>query len=51
MLAESEIQKCVQVDQEAIAAMEDGVAHLAKGGVTLPPILRVDVADQGGKWT
>jgi ornithine cyclodeaminase/alanine dehydrogenase-like protein (mu-crystallin family) len=48
-VTEAEIGPCVRVDEQAITAVEEGFTRLANGEVTLPPILRVDVADQGGE--
>ncbi|MEJ2352245.1 MAG: cyclodeaminase [Anaerolineales bacterium] len=49
ILNESEIRKCVQMDMEAIGVVEAGFSRLAKGEVTMPPILRVDVPENNGE--
>jgi len=49
ILTEAEIRKCVEMDQEAIAVVEDGFTRLADGEVTIPPIVRVDIPDSKGE--
>ncbi|HZD57479.1 MAG TPA: cyclodeaminase [Anaerolineales bacterium] len=49
VLNETEIRKCVQVNMEAIAVVEDGFSRLARGEVTMPPIMRVDVPEKNGE--
>lgn len=49
VLNETEIRKCVQMDMEAIGVIEDGFTRLAKGEVTMPPIMRVDVPEKNGE--
>jgi len=49
ILTEAEIRKCVGMDQEAIAVVEDGFTHLADGEVTLPPIMRVGIPENKGE--
>ncbi len=49
ILTEAEIRKCVGMDQEAIAVVEDGFTHLADGGGTIPPIMRVDIPENKGE--
>lgn len=49
VLTESEIRQCAKIDAEAIAAIEDGFSRLSAGGVTMPPILRVDVPENNGE--
>lgn len=49
ILTESELRKCVQLNQEAIAAVEGGFTALAEGRATIPPIVRVDVHDHNGE--
>ncbi|HEX9926825.1 MAG TPA: ornithine cyclodeaminase family protein, partial [Anaerolineae bacterium] len=49
ILTESDIRQCVGVDQEALAAVEDGFKRLADGKAMMPPIMRVDVPDNNGE--
>ncbi len=49
ILTEAEIRKCVEMDQEAIAVVEEGFTRLANGEVTIPPIMRVDIPENKGE--
>jgi len=49
ILTEAEIRKCVGMDLEAIAVVEDGFTRLADGEVTIPPIVRVDIPENKGE--
>lgn len=49
VLNEAEIRRCVQMDAEAIAVVEDGFSRLAKGEATMPPIMRLDVLEHNGE--
>jgi ornithine cyclodeaminase len=49
ILTEEEIRSCVSMDQDAIAVIELGFSNLASGGVSLPPIMRVDVTENHGE--
>lgn len=49
VLNEAEIRRCVELDAEAIAVVEDGFSRLAKGEVTMPPIMRLDVPENNGE--
>lgn len=49
ILTEDEIRSCVDLDQEAIAAVADGFTSLVAGEATLPPIVRVDVPEHKGE--
>lgn len=49
VLTESELQSCVGMDEDAIAAVADGFSRLAEGRATVPPILRVDVHENEGE--
>jgi ornithine cyclodeaminase len=49
ILTEAEIRGCVGMDQEAIAVVEDSFTRLAKGEVTLPAIVRVDIPEHQGE--
>jgi len=43
ILTEAEIRQYVEMDQEAIAVVEEGFTRLADGEVTVPPIVCVDI--------
>jgi ectoine utilization protein EutC len=49
ILTEDEIRQCVGLDQEALAAIEDGFTRLADGKATMPPIMRIDVPENNGE--
>jgi ectoine utilization protein EutC len=49
ILTEGEIRRCVDLDQEALAAVEDGFTRLADGKATMPPIMRIDVPEHNGE--
>jgi ectoine utilization protein EutC len=49
ILTEAEIRKCVGMDQEAIAVVEEGFTRLANGEVTTPPIMRIDIPEHKGE--
>jgi len=49
ILREAEIRQCVGVDDEALEAVADGFRRLAEGKATMPPIMRVDVAENNGE--
>lgn len=49
ILTEGEIRKCVDLDQEALAAVEDGFTRLADGQAVMPPIMRIDVPENNGE--
>jgi len=49
VLTETNIRKCVGLDQEAFAAVADAFTALATGQVTLPPIVRIDVPEHKGE--
>jgi ornithine cyclodeaminase len=49
ILTEAEIRQCVTVDQEGLAAIEDGFTRLAQGKATMPPIMRVDIPENNGE--
>lgn len=48
ILTEAEIRQCVDMDQEAIAVVEEGFTRLAAGEVTVPPIVCVDIPEHKG---
>jgi ornithine cyclodeaminase len=49
ILTEAEIRQCVQLDHEALAAVEDAFTRLAEGKATMPPIMRIDVPEHNGE--
>jgi ectoine utilization protein EutC len=48
ILTEAQIRQCVEMDQEAIAVVEEGFTRLADGEVTVPPIVCVDIPEHKG---
>ncbi|MCB0034967.1 MAG: cyclodeaminase [Anaerolineales bacterium] len=49
ILTEADLRRCVQLNQEALAAVEDGFTRLADGKATMPPIMRIDVPENNGE--
>jgi len=49
ILTERELRDCVRLDGDAVDVVERAFAALAGGGVVMPPILRLDVADHNGE--
>jgi ectoine utilization protein EutC len=49
ILTESDLRQCVQLDLGVIEAIEEAFSRLAQGGVVMPPIMRVDVAENNGE--
>jgi ectoine utilization protein EutC len=49
ILTEKDIRQCVDLDQEALAAVEDGFTRLADGKAVMPPIMRIDVPENNGE--
>lgn len=49
ILTEKELRSCVGIDEEAMEAVAEGFRGLGRGGVEMPPILRLDVADANGE--
>lgn len=46
LLNEAEIRSCVDVDADAMAAVEDGFARLARGEVVVPAPIGIDVPER-----
>jgi ectoine utilization protein EutC len=46
LLNEAEIRSCVAVDTDALLAVEDGFARLARGEVIVPPPIGIDVPER-----
>jgi ectoine utilization protein EutC len=49
ILTENDLRECVQLDLGVIEAIEEAFSRLAQGGVVMPPIMRLDVADHNGE--
>lgn len=49
ILTEAEIRQCVDLDQAALAAIEEGFTRLADGQATMPPVMRIDVPENNGE--
>ncbi len=49
ILTESELRRTVVIDDEVLAAVEDGFTRLARGQATMPPIMRVDIPEYEGE--
>jgi len=49
ILKEAEIRQCVDLNLEALAAVEDGFTRLSDGKAMMPPIMRIDVPENNGE--
>jgi ornithine cyclodeaminase len=49
LLTEAELRRCVELDVEAIAEVEDAFTRLADGNAVMPPIVCVDIPEQRGE--
>jgi ectoine utilization protein EutC len=49
ILTEAELRRCVALDREAVAIVEKAFAALAGGGVVMPPILSMAIAERHGE--
>jgi len=49
ILIEAEIRDCVSMDQDAVEAVAQGFTCLAEGQATMPPVMRIDVAENHGE--
>ncbi|GAG27524.1 unnamed protein product, partial [marine sediment metagenome] len=49
VLTESELRKCVTLDQESLAAVAEGFSYLSKGKATVPPVMRILVPERRGE--
>lgn len=49
ILTEDELRACVQLDLAVIDAIEEAFRALARGGVVMPPIMRLDVEAYNGE--
>ena len=43
LLTEQDLRQCVHMDDLALDEVAEGFSQLAKGGVTVPPIMRIDI--------
>ena len=48
ILTETELRRCVAIDDEALAAVENAFTWLQEGRVEMPPIMHIEVADNNG---
>jgi ectoine utilization protein EutC len=46
---EEDIKEYVSINQKVIKVIEEGFTHLSNGNVTMPPIMRVDIAENNGE--
>lgn len=49
VVTESELRKSIGLDEASLSCVEDCFAALARGGVVMPPILRLDIAEHQGE--
>lgn len=49
VLTEAELRSAVGIDAEALEAVEGAFAALGRGGVVMPPVLRLDLPDGRGE--
>jgi len=49
ILTEAEIRDCVSMDQDAVEVVAQGFTRLAEGHTTMPPVMRIDVAEHHGE--
>lgn len=49
VLAEPELRACVKLDLAAVAVVEEAFRALAAGGVVMPPILSMEIAETHGE--
>jgi len=49
ILNEKEIRECVHLDETALNEVAEGFTALAEGKATIPPILRIDLAENHGE--
>jgi ectoine utilization protein EutC len=48
-LTEAELRRAVPLDLDAVGCVENAFTALARGGVIMPPILSLDIAEQNGE--
>ena len=49
ILNEAEIRECVRLDDAAFEVVTEGFTKIAKGEVTIPPIMRIDIDEHHGE--
>ncbi len=49
ILTETELRKAVRLDLDTVSCIEDCFGALARGGVVMPPILRLDIPEHNGE--
>ena len=49
ILTEDELRRCVGLDHQAMAVVEDAFTRLANGDATVPPIMRIDIPENKGE--
>ena len=49
IVTESDLRRIVSLDRESIACVEEAFRALASGGVSMPPILRLDIPAERGE--
>ena len=49
VIYETTLRDSVKLTTESMAVIEDGFAALAKGGVQMPPVMRLDVTEYNGE--
>ena len=49
LLSETDLRGIVSLDGDAVACVENAFATLARGGVVMPPILSMPVAEHNGE--
>ena len=49
LLTEQDLRQCVHMDDLALDEVAEGFSQLAKGGVTVPPIMRIDIGEHHGE--
>lgn len=49
ILTETDLRQIIALDLEAVACVEDAFRALASGGVSMPPILRLDIPAERGE--
>ena len=49
VLTEADLRRCVTLDGESIAAIEEAFRALATKPVAMPPILRLDIPEANGE--
>ena len=49
ILNEADIRACISLDQDAVNAVAEGFSCLAQGKASLPPIMRIDIAENRGE--